>query len=160
MTDINQTPECCPKFDPAPWDGKTFEWKNKRFIKSKVFTFFYMPVNLGSSIRKAMELVEKANAKMPDYLCLSDHTSFFNMDNYLAVDKEVPGTENVQLTGKFLSKVYEGDFKNTGDWCKDFANFVKEKGMEMKKMYMWYTTCPECAKKYGKNYTVIIAEVK
>jgi len=24
---------------------------------------------------------------------------------------------------------------------------------------MWYTTCPKCAKKYGKNYVVIIAEV-
>ncbi len=24
---------CCPKFDPAPWDDKTFEWTNKKFIK-------------------------------------------------------------------------------------------------------------------------------
>jgi hypothetical protein len=35
--------ECCPKFDPNPWDGKILEWKNKKFIKDKVFTFFYMP---------------------------------------------------------------------------------------------------------------------
>jgi hypothetical protein len=24
---------------------------------------------------------------------------------------------------------------------------------------MWYTTCPKCAKKYGKNYVVILAEI-
>jgi hypothetical protein len=24
---------------------------------------------------------------------------------------------------------------------------------------MWYTTCPKCAQKYGKNYVVIIAQV-
>jgi len=25
---------------------------------------------------------------------------------------------------------------------------------------MWYTTCPKCAKVYGKNYVVTIAEVE
>jgi hypothetical protein len=33
------------------------------------------------------------------------------MDLYLAVDKEVDGAENVTLNGKFLSKVFEGDFE-------------------------------------------------
>jgi hypothetical protein len=82
------------------------------------------------------------------------------MDLYLAVDKEVPETENVTLSGKFLSKVYEGDFKETGKWCKDFESYAKGRGFEVKKWYMWYTTCPKCAKKYGKNYVAIVAEVK
>ena len=34
------------------------------------------------------------------------------------------------------------------------------KKVNVGKMYMWYTTCPGCAKKYGKNYVVIISEVK
>jgi hypothetical protein len=29
----------------------------------------------------------------------------------------------------------------------------------MKKEYMWYTTCPKCAKKYGKNYVVVVGQV-
>lgn len=37
---------CCPEFDPIPWDGKVFEWKNKKFIKDSVFTIFYMPMEL------------------------------------------------------------------------------------------------------------------
>jgi len=81
------------------------------------------------------------------------------MDIYVAVDQEVPGAQNVTLSGKFLSKVYEGNFKETGKWCKDFASFAKSKGLAIKKMYMWYTTCPKCAKKYGKNYVVIVGEV-
>ena len=48
----NQKKECCPKFDPAPWDGKILEWDNKRFIKGKVFTLFYMPINFGKVITK------------------------------------------------------------------------------------------------------------
>ena len=97
---------------------------------------------------------------MPDWLCLSDHTSKWKMEVFLAVDKDIPEAENVSLNGKFMSNVYEGDFKNTKAWCDDFEKYVKGNGLSIKKMYMWYTTCPKCAKKYGKNYVVIIAEVE
>lgn len=157
MSDQNE--ECCPKFDPAPWDGKVLEWGNKKFIKGKVFTLFFMPVNFGSVIVKLMAKVKDAGAGTPENLCLSDHTSKWNMDLYLAVDKEIPGAENVALSGRFFSKVYEGDFKETGKWCRDFENIAKERGMKIEKWYMWYTTCPKCAKKYGKNYTVIIGKI-
>jgi len=151
--------ECCPKFNPKPWDGKTFDWKNKKFVKDRVFTLFFMPINFGGVMKRLNEKAETANAKIPDWLCLSDHTSKFNMDVYLAVDKEIPNAENVTLSGKFLSKVYEGQFNETGKWCNDFKEYAKSKKLEIKKWYMWYTTCPKCAKKYGKNYVVIIAEV-
>lgn len=151
--------ECCPKFNPKPWDGKIFEWKNKKFIKDKVFTILFMPINFGSVMKKLNEKIEKANAKIPDYICLSDDTSKWNMDIYLPVDKKIPDAENVTLSGKFLSKVYEGPFKDTGKWCKDFEAYAKNKKLRIKKWYMWYTTCPKCAKKYGKNYVVIVGKV-
>jgi hypothetical protein len=159
MDSNSQSDVCCPKFDPAPWDGKVFEWKNKKFIKDKVFTLFHIPINFGSVMRKLDEKVRKAGAKIQDNMGLSDHTSKWNMDVYLAVDKEVPDAENVTLSGKFLSKVYEGNLKETGVWGKDFESYAKGKNMKIKKWYMWYTTCPKCAKKYGKNYVVIIAKV-
>jgi NMD protein affecting ribosome stability and mRNA decay len=56
--------------------------------------------------------------------------------------------------------VYEGPFKDTGKWCKLFEDEAKSKNMTIKKWYMWYTTCPKCAKKYGKNYVAIVAEVE
>ena len=155
----NQNEECCPKFDPVPWDGKVLEWGNKKFIKGMVFTLFFMPVNFGSVIVKLMAKVKDAGAGTPENLCLSDHTSKWNMDLYLAVDKEIPEAENVVLSGRFFSKVYEGDFKETGEWCRDFENIAKERGMKIEKWYMWYTTCPKCAKKYGKNYTVIVGKI-
>jgi hypothetical protein len=153
------TEECCPKFDPAPWDQKMFEWKNKRFVKDKVFSFFNMPITFGKVITNLNEKVEQAHATIPDYVCLSDHTSKWNMDLYLAVDKEIPGADNVTLSGKFVSKVYEGPFQDTGKWCADFEQYAKSKGLSISKWYMWYTTCPKCAKKYGKNYVVIVGKV-
>jgi hypothetical protein len=154
-----QPPECCPRFNPAPWDGKIVKWEKKRFIKDNVFTLFYIPVNFGSVITKMNALLEKNGTEMIDGLCLSDCISMWNMDLYLAVDKEIPGAHNTQLSGMYLCKVYEGDFKDTGAWCKDFVVFAKEKGFTAKKMYMWYTTCPKCAKNYGKNYVVIVGKV-
>ena len=158
MTNIS-TEECCPKFNPEKWDGKLHEWHEKRFIKDHVFTFFYIPLNFGGVMSKLFKLVHGAGGNFIEGLALSDHTSKWNMDIYVAVDKEISGAENVAISGKFLSKVYEGDFKETGNWCKDFQNFAKEKGFKIEKLFMWYTTCPKCAKKYGKNYVVVTAKV-
>lgn len=159
MSQSKPEAECCPKFDPSPWQEKSFTWKNKLFIKDKVITAFHIPLNFGAVIKRNMAKIESAGAKSIDWMGLSDHTSKWSMDIYLAVDKEVTGAENVTLSGEYLSKAYEGNFNKTGEWCKDFNEFVKSKGKTLTKMYMWYTTCPKCAKKYGKNYTVIIGQV-
>ena len=45
------------------------------------------------------------------------------------------------------------------DKSKDFEEYAKSKGVFISKWYMWYTTCPKCAKKYGKNYVVILVQV-
>ncbi|MBI5654089.1 hypothetical protein HZC53_00315 [Candidatus Uhrbacteria bacterium] len=158
MDNQPQQPECCPKFDPTPWDGKIVEWQNKRFIKDKVFTLFFMPMNFGSVMKRLYDKVQKSGAAVQDGMWLSDHTSKWNMDLYLAGDKEVPGAKNVVLSGRFLGKAYEGEFKNTGKWMKDFEGFVRDRNFNMKKMFTWYTTCPKCAKKYGKNYVVLFAQ--
>ena len=160
MTSHSETDEiCCPKFDPKPWDDQLFEWKDKKFIKDNVFTIFYLPVNFGKVMVRNNKAVMNAGATIPDSLGLSDHMSKWNMDIYLAVDKEIPGAKNTTLSGKYFSKVYEGPFRDTEKWCKDFVNVLKSKGLSQKKMYMWYTTCPKCAKKYGKNYVAIVAQV-
>jgi hypothetical protein len=151
--------ECCPPFDPIPWDGKVLEWKDKRFIRDQIRTFFYIPLNFGRVMRRMNAKVESAGASILDRLCLFDHTSKWNLEVYLAVDREIPDAKNVTLSGRFLSKVYEGPFEDTGTWTDDFHHYATQQGMEIKKWYIWYTTCPTCAKKYGKNYVAIIAEI-
>ena len=90
---------------------------------------------------------------------LSDEKSLWGADIYIAVSKEVPGAEMAKISGNFLSKVFEGPYSNTGKWAKEIRDFVKLKNKEIKKLYFFYTTCPKCAKFYGKNYTVILAEI-
>ncbi|MBP7459844.1 MAG: hypothetical protein KBA26_01005 [Candidatus Delongbacteria bacterium] len=155
---MNET-ECCPRFNPEPWDGKMLEWNRKTFIRDKVFTLFYIPITFSRVIKRMMGQLEKSGAQCPDWLCLSDHTSKWNMDLYLAVDKPVAEAENFELSGRFFSKVYEGDFNQTGAWCRDFEAVAGRQGLTVKKWYMWYTTCPKCAKKFGKNYVVVVGQV-
>lgn len=150
---------CCPRFDPIPWQDQILEWKNKNFIRARVWTIFFMPVNFGGTMKKLDQKMREAGASSPDNLCLSYHHSRWQMEVLLATDKEVPGLENEKISGRFYARVYEGDFRKTGAWCADYSENASAKNLKTGKMYMWYTTCPKCAKKYGKNYVVILAEV-
>ena len=150
---------CCPRFNPEPWDGKEISWEDNLFIKDHVRSFFHIPLGFGKVMVKNMEMIKAADALAPEPLMLSDENSLWGSDLYIAVSKEVPQAEMVRISGTFLTKVFEGPYKNIGKWVKEMKAHVKAKGREMKKMYFFYTTCPACAKVYGKNYTVILAEV-
>ena len=39
------------------------------------------------------------------------------------------------------------------------TEYVQAKGKTMKKLYFSYTTCPKCAKVYGKNYVVLFGQI-
>lgn len=158
MTELNEE-TCCPKFDPKPWEDKTIEWKNKKFCKDKVFTLFYMPIGFGCKMKKLMRIFDSEKIKNPDNLMLCDHTSMWNMNIYISTDRIVSNLNNTTISGKFLSRVYEGPFKDAGKWHKDIVEYTKRKtGNDPKKVYYFYTTCPKCAKKYGKNYVVLLAQ--
>jgi hypothetical protein len=38
-------------------------------------------------------------------------------------------------------------------------DYVRQREKQLKKLYFFYTTCPKCAKYYGKNYVVLLAQV-
>lgn len=160
MTTQHQDPSvCCPEFDPAPWQDKEFTWENKPFIQEKLFTLYYMPLGFGRVMKRLDKQITKAGAIVPDNLCLADHVSPWNMNLFLAVDKEVPGANNTTISGRFFSRFYEGPYRDTGKWMKDFEAVMKTRGMNSQKVFMWYTTCPKCAKKWGKNYVGILAQM-
>ena len=150
---------CCPRFNPGPWDEKEVTFDNKLFIKDHVKSFFHVPLNFGKVMVKNMEMIQKADALEPEPLMLSDEKSLWGSDIYIAVSKEVPGAETARISGTFLTKVFEGPYKNAGQWAGEMKDYVKSKAKELNKMYFFYTTCPKCAKVYGRNYTVILAQI-
>jgi hypothetical protein len=150
---------CCPRFNPEPWDGKEVTFKDKVFVKEHVRTFLHIPLSFGKVMVKSMEGIKAANALAPEPLMLYEDTSLWGAALYIAVSKDVPGAKMERISGTFLSKVFEGPFKDAGKWLKQTNDYVRSKGKEAKKIYFFYTTCPSCAKVYGKNYTVTLAKV-
>ncbi len=150
---------CCPRFNPEPWDEKEVTWHDKLFMKDHVRSLFHIPLNFGQVMVKNMEKIKAAGALAPEPLMLSDEKSLWGADVYIGVGKEVHGAEMKRISGTFLSKAFEGPYKNVGDWVKEMKAYVKSRGKDIKKLYFFYTTCPACAKAYGKNYTVILALV-
>ncbi len=150
---------CCLRFNPDPWDEKEVTFDNKLFIRDHVKSFFHVPLNFGKVMVKNMEMIKKADTLMPEPLMLSDEKSLWGADIYIAVTKDVPGAEMARISGTFLTKVFEGPYKNAGRWAGNMKDYVKSKARELNKMYFFYTTCPKCAKVYGRNYTVILAQV-
>ncbi len=150
---------CCEPFNPVPWQEKEIKWKNKIFVKDHVSSFLHIPINMGQKIVKNMELIEKAKAKSPYQLMLTDEKSPWGADIYIDVAKDVPGAQMTTLSGTFLTKVFEGPYQNAGKWANEMMNWAKSKGKEIKKLYFSYTTCPKCAKVYGKNYVVLFAQI-
>jgi phosphodiesterase/alkaline phosphatase D-like protein len=151
--------ECCPRFDPEPWDGKEIAWQDKRFVKARVRSFFHVPLNFGGVMRRNVALIEAAEAKPAHMIVLADESSMWATDLYIDVTGEVPDVPMATISGTFLSKVYEGPYQNVRTWMQDMTRHVAAQGKELKKMYTYYTTCPTCAKKYGKNYVVLMAQV-
>ena len=155
----NAEPGCCPQFNPQPWDKKEVTFRDKLFIKDHVTSFLHIPLNFGGVMVRNMERIAKAGALAPEPILLSDENSLWGADIYIAVSKDVPGAQMVKVSGTFLTQVFEGPYKNVRQWVKQMADYVREQGKELKKLYFFYTTCPKCAKYYGKNYVVLLAQV-
>ena len=150
---------CCPRFNPEPWNEKEVSLQDRLFIKDHVRSFLHIPLNFGKMMVKNMARIKEAGALAPEPLMLVDEKSLWGADIYIAVSKEVPGAKMERVSGTFLTKVFEGPYKDAGKWVKQMKDYGQSKGREIKKMYFFYTTCPSCAKVYGKNYTVIMAMV-
>ncbi|MCU7933913.1 MAG: hypothetical protein KZQ99_03410 [Candidatus Thiodiazotropha sp. (ex Dulcina madagascariensis)] len=159
--DMSDNPTgCCPRFKPEGWDEQTLQFKDKLFVKAKTRSLFHIPINMGSVFPKTFTAIGKADG-MPDgeFIVMSHDTSAWSSEHYFSVKKDVLGQKMVKMSGDYLTKVFEGPFKNLPDWEKEMDAFVNDQGKKVKTTYFFYTTCPKCAKFYGKNYVVGISEV-
>ena len=150
---------CCPRFDPEGWDGQELHFEEKLFVKAKTKSVFHVPINMGAVFKKTFDAIQSAEAlKDDDVIILSRDPSAWSAEHYFSVARDVPGQEMVRLSGEFLTKVFEGPYKNAPSWQRELEAHVQRQGKELKTTYFFYTTCPKCAKHYGKNYVVGVAE--
>lgn len=156
----NSETGCCAKLDTKLWDGRELDWKDKLFLKDHIRSFLHIPLNFGSVISRDHAAVQNAAAYPEEPFWLTDEVSPWGSDVYLAVDRAIDGAQIEKLSGKFLTKVFEGPYRNAGKWVRDMEEHVARQGQTTKKLYFYYATCPRCAKHYGKNHVVLFAQVQ
>jgi len=164
ITNIFMEKECCPKFNPKKWDGKTFVWKSKKFIMESIPTFFHIPFPpmIGSKITKMMNLIDlakKISSKKDEVLVLFRDPSAFKSEIYISVTGKVSDANNVSISGTFIGKVFAGGYNEIPGFIKQMNEYLAKKGKKSKDYYVHYAYCPKCAKKYGNNYMILFAKV-
>jgi len=151
---------CCPRFHPDPWENHEFTLEGLSFIRASTRSFLYMPLNMGSVMAQTQKAIDAAGAAPRDrYLVLSRDLSLWRADHWFLVAGPVPGYDLVSLHGTFHSRVFEGSFGQMGAWYKQIEKDLSARGLPLTEVYAFYTTCPNCAKVYGKNYVVLLARI-
>ena len=156
---MNAEKECCPKFDPAPWQERRVALDGKKFVRDRVRSFLRIPLNFGAVMARNMAAIQAAGAEPPNMIVLSDENSLWGADVYLEVSQDVPGLRMATISGTFLAQAYEGPYRDIPKWIADLKRRIADKGKTLRRLLFFYTTCPKCARKYGRNYVVLFGQI-
>jgi hypothetical protein len=112
-------------------------------------------------MKNQMKLIERANAMThsDEYLWLSNDISPWKSQHFIHVACEVPGAVNTEMSGTYISKVFDGPYNTVPLWKKEMDLYLNTSGYTPDNYFVYYTTCPRCAKKYRHNYIVLFAQV-
>ncbi len=152
---------CCPRFKPDGWDDQTLHFEDKPFVRAKTRSVLHVPVNMGKVFEKTFHAIEDADAmEEAQSIVLSRDLSSWSAEHFFAVTKDVEGEEMSSLSGDFRTKVFEGAYREAPTWIETFTSELEAEGFDVSEVFFFYTTCPKCAKTYGRNCTVAVAHVK
>ena len=156
---MNAEKECCPKFDPAPWQERRVALDGKKFVQDRVRSFLRIPLNFGAVMARNMAAIQAAGAEPANMIVLSDENSLWGADVYLEVSQDVPGLRMASIPGTFLAQAYEGPYRDIPKWIADLKRRIAGQGKTLRRLLFFYTTCPKCAQKYGRNYVVLFGQI-
>ncbi|MDO8308181.1 MAG: hypothetical protein Q7V58_07470 [Actinomycetota bacterium] len=159
-TTRNET-DCCAVPDVAGWDRRTVVFAGQPFIRRTTRNVLHVPVNMARTM-SALQTDAQRGGVLPEtshVLVLSRDLSPWRAEHLMAVTGPVEGADNVELSGTFASRVFEGPFRNAGSWDRDVREYAESLGADPHEVYFFYTTCPACAKHYSKNYVIALARI-
>lgn len=158
--DINET-GCCAIPNVKDWDKKIVKFENRHFIRMYTKSFLHVPLNMAKVMKSLNEAATSANANLePEQaIILSRDISAWKAEQLYGVSKPIEGLDNVTLNGTFITMVFEGPYQDAKKWYDTAIDYAKGQRNEVDNVYFFYTTCPKCAKHYGKNYTISLTQI-
>ena len=120
----------------------------------------HIPWNMNQVFTRVQQHIEDAGAADPETeIVLSHDISPWQSEHFFAVNKDVPGEEMTKLSGDYITRVFERPYRRAKDFDHDMHVAARVMGKTAKDVFFFYTTCPKCAKAYGENYIVGVAQV-
>ena len=156
----DNTTGCCARFKPQGWDNQHLHFEDKKFLRATTRSAMHIPWNMGQVFTRVQEHIEDAAAADPaKEIVLSRDMSPWEAEHFFAVKKDVPDEEMTGLSGDFITRVFEGPYRKANDFAHAMDVAATAMGKTAKEVFFFYTTCPKCAKAYGKNYIVGVARI-
>lgn len=150
---------CCARFNPAGWDGMHLHFEGKPFVRATTRSIAHVPLDMGRVFTRVQSAIAAADAQDPhQVLVLSRDLSAFRGEHLFAVTRAVPGEEMTHLSGEFTTRVFEGSYAQARQWFRTLDEDARARGVPAKAIWFFYTTCPKCAKAYGKNYVIGVTQ--
>lgn len=156
--DSINTTGCCPRFNAEGRDGQDLHFENKEFLRATTRSALHVPLKPGSVFSRIQGRIRAAKAYDPNNFVVSSRDlSPWEAEHLFPVSAEVPDEDAVKLTGDFVTEVFEGPCRSAKDWYGEIQATAREKGATTDEIYFFCTTCPKCAKAYGKTYVIGVA---
>lgn len=147
--------ECCRRLSPAEWDKKELVWRDKPFLKDRYWSFLHVPLDFGKKIIRGLEKIKEAGLSA-EQMVLSKGDGLWSGEMLIPISKKTDIFETELITGKFLTRLFEGHYGDMRRWIKETKNYCQEKGFSAQEFIFWYATCPKCAKKHGDKVQVVV----
>jgi hypothetical protein len=156
----DNTTGCCPRFNPVGWDNQTLHFRDKLFVRATTRSAMHVPWNMGRVFTRVQGHIADAGAADPaTEIVLSRDISPWEGEHFFAVPSAVDGEEMTTLSGDFITRVFEGPYHRAKDFSHDMEVAATAMGKIAKRVFFFYTTCPKCARTYGQNYMIGVAEI-
>jgi len=147
--------ECCKRLIPEEWDQKEIVWRDKPFYYDRYISFLHVPINFGGKIIRGLDRIKEAGL-VSEQMVLSRFDGLWGGEMLIPVSQKTSRFQTELITGRFLTRLFEGYYGDMRRWIKETKKYCKEKGFKAQEFIFWYATCPKCAKKYGDKVQVVV----
>ncbi len=147
----------CPRLDPAQWEGTRHAWKDRPFVVEPYRAIAHIPLGITGKLERIMPDLKARGLLADPVQVLFRNERFFGGELWIALSREEPGLATRRISGEFLSKYFEGQYRQAGQWYRQAAEACRAAGTEAAELLAWYATCPKCAEKLGHVQAVIFA---
>ena len=155
----NTATGCCAPLDRERWDRQRLVWDAKPFYVDTIREFMHIPLNFGAVMERDYQAIEAAEAWPANPFSMCDELSPWRAQVYSAVDRDIEGAPIEHVSGTFLARTFEGPYRELRNWIPQMRDWVEGQGKTVQNLYFIYATCPNCAKKLGRNDVVLLAQV-